>query len=339
MPDSFIGLKCPQCNNRISDTDNICPHCGLDLNAPLRDDELVVLAEPYIKRARNAIEGRGNLYKALSSCDRALEYLPQSAEVHNLRGLILDGLDKSDEAIEEYQEAIRLRTDYVEARENLADAEAELQHPKTAYGVGTNIRHLQGRALIASALVMVLVFIFRFAGLNSIEHLGEILTIIYSLFFIVGLPGIQSTQPQTKYWGKIGLILMSIPALERLLTMLIILFVQSPLELNDLIGSILDPLVAVGVLFLGYILVGWLTIQARVFPTWLGWLLLMIGILYDAIYLIMYHGGMDAFVSSVYFSIFLDFMSLLEVVALIGYGVNIIKYKFPREKRTQQSVP
>ena len=96
----------------------------------------------------------------------------------------------------------------------LADAEAELQHPKAAYGVGTNIRHLQGWALIASALVMVLIFIFRFTGLNSVEHLGEILAIIYSLFFIVGLPGIQSTQPQTKYWGKIGLILMSIPTLN-----------------------------------------------------------------------------------------------------------------------------
>ena len=118
MPDFFTGLKCPQCNNRISDTDNICPHCGLDLNAPLRDYELLVLAEPYIKRARNAINGGGNLHKALSNCDQALEYLPESAEVHNLRGLILDGLDKSDEAIEEYQEAIRLRPDYVEAREN-----------------------------------------------------------------------------------------------------------------------------------------------------------------------------------------------------------------------------
>ena len=65
--------------------------------------------------------------------------------------------------------------------------------------------------------------------------------------------------------------------------MLIILFVQSPLELDNLISSIWDALGTVGIAYLGYILIGWLTIRARVFPTWLGWLLLIIGIFYDAI--------------------------------------------------------
>ena len=102
----------------------MCPHCGLDLNQPLKEGELQALAKPYLEKARKAVNSGRNLTQALLDCEQALEYLPDSAEAHNLHGLLLDSLEKPKEAILEYREAIRLEPDYVEAKENLADAEA-----------------------------------------------------------------------------------------------------------------------------------------------------------------------------------------------------------------------
>lgn len=70
-----------------------------------------------------ALEEEGRYADALAACSQALEFIPRSAEAHNLRGLLLDELGRKKEAIAAYREALRLDPDFREARENLAEAE------------------------------------------------------------------------------------------------------------------------------------------------------------------------------------------------------------------------
>lgn len=74
-----------------------------------------------------ASEAAGDLETALAQCEQALAAEPTSAEAHNLRGIILDQLDRLPEAIAAYRQAVSLDPDFDEARENLAEAEAELR--------------------------------------------------------------------------------------------------------------------------------------------------------------------------------------------------------------------
>jgi hypothetical protein len=66
-----------------------------------------------------------DLWAALNDCDRAIEQQPGLAEAHNLRGLILDAMGKTDKAILAYREAVRLDPSLEDARVNLQDAENE----------------------------------------------------------------------------------------------------------------------------------------------------------------------------------------------------------------------
>jgi len=125
MLDFFSRLNCPGCGEEIGEADERCPHCGLDLNRPLEESELRILAQPCLEKARQAVDTGKNLSEGLLECEQALEYLPESAEAHNLRGLLLDALGKMEAAILEYREAVRINPDFQEAKENLADAEAE----------------------------------------------------------------------------------------------------------------------------------------------------------------------------------------------------------------------
>jgi tetratricopeptide (TPR) repeat protein len=61
--------------------------------------------------------------EALAECDQMIESTPDWSPAHNLRGVILEELDKEDEAIEEYREAIRIDPDNDDAKENLVYAE------------------------------------------------------------------------------------------------------------------------------------------------------------------------------------------------------------------------
>ena len=65
-----------------------------------------------------------NLDEALVNCELALQLNPNFAEAHNLRGLILDEMGRTDDAIASYREALRVDS-AEEARANLRDAEAE----------------------------------------------------------------------------------------------------------------------------------------------------------------------------------------------------------------------
>ena len=126
MFDFFSRLNCPRCGRKITEAEKSCPHCGLDLEWPLDEYELSALAEPYLEKARRAFDSSRNLSAGLADCEQALEYLPESAEAHDLRGLLLDSLGRMKEAISEYREALRIDPDFQDARENLAEAEAEV---------------------------------------------------------------------------------------------------------------------------------------------------------------------------------------------------------------------
>ena len=135
----------------------------MQLDAPLEKSELEALAQPCLEKAQKALESGGNLKGALDNCDQAIEYTPELAAAHNLRGLVLDAMGKTDEAILAYREAVRLDPNFAEAKENLADAESQppgadssFARPKfdwtkgifIALGVGTGLCMLAGLVIV-----------------------------------------------------------------------------------------------------------------------------------------------------------------------------------------------
>ncbi len=104
------------------------------MTRPLEKTELNALAQQCFQKAEKASASGRSLKKALADCEQALEYRPDYAEAHNLRGLILDALGNNEEAILAYQEAIRLQPDFTDAKENLEDAEAENRNAQPKNG-------------------------------------------------------------------------------------------------------------------------------------------------------------------------------------------------------------
>jgi tetratricopeptide (TPR) repeat protein len=77
-----------------------------------------------------AYEERNEFERALRECELAIQLAPDWAEAHNLQGIVLEGLERGEDAIAAYREAVRLDPAFHEARENLAEAEAELREEK-----------------------------------------------------------------------------------------------------------------------------------------------------------------------------------------------------------------
>jgi len=121
MPSIFSKLYCPNCGKKISESDDLCPNCGLDLNQPIGQNELLALTQELLEEAREDLERGRNLKKALANCDQAIEYMPDSANAHNLRGLVLEALGKTEQATREFQEAVRLDPELEDAKRNLRD--------------------------------------------------------------------------------------------------------------------------------------------------------------------------------------------------------------------------
>lgn len=70
-------------------------------------------------------EAQDRFESALRECESAIHLAPDCAEAHNLRGIILEELNRGKEAIDAYREAVRLDPSLSEARENLEEAEAQ----------------------------------------------------------------------------------------------------------------------------------------------------------------------------------------------------------------------
>jgi hypothetical protein len=165
MPQIFLSLKCPNCGKGIKPEVSLCPHCGVDLDAPLEESELGELVQEYLVRAQKILDSGRGLKNALTSCDEALEVDPTCAPAHNLRGLILDGMGKPVLAMRAYREALRLDPNYTEAQQNLAEAESEYRQPVQKKGA----KFLPARVVFGIVLCMV-VGTGAFLIINSLRN-------------------------------------------------------------------------------------------------------------------------------------------------------------------------
>lgn len=118
-------LKCPICGAKFDENERYCPGCGTDLEAPMNKDP--EMARIHFRKAKQKYD-KGNILpaSALTDCELAIEYDPDFAEAHNLHGSILDALNRTEEAITAYREALRLNPNLDEAKANLRDAEEEV---------------------------------------------------------------------------------------------------------------------------------------------------------------------------------------------------------------------
>ncbi len=84
--------------------------------------------EPEVQAALDRAQAHldaGDLPAALGECDAALQTAPQWAEAHNLRGVVLDEMGRTAEAVAAYREALRLDAGLSDAAENLAELRRE----------------------------------------------------------------------------------------------------------------------------------------------------------------------------------------------------------------------
>jgi tetratricopeptide (TPR) repeat protein len=126
---NWLGsLKCPDCGGRITEQEKYCPHCGTDLDAPVQRSHEEAIE--YFERARKTYDRNGSMVEALLDCELALQYNPESAEAHNLHGLILDALEKPQKAIKAYRRALELDPNLEDARANIRDFETEQNERK-----------------------------------------------------------------------------------------------------------------------------------------------------------------------------------------------------------------
>lgn len=169
---------------------------------------------------------------------------------------------------------------------------------------------LSGWALILSALI----FLFGFAWDHLINGPFTFLTVMIGLFgdllFLVGLPGIQQSQPQTGRPGQIGLLLMGIGAAIAIIANLLIRL--AGVEVADWI-----PLTSAIAGSLGSLIVGWLTIRVNVFRPWIGWLM-MVGAVLNILAPVLPPGV-----------VFISQIGLFaQSAALIGYGISMLQRMF-----------
>ena len=167
---------------------------------------------------------------------------------------------------------------------------------------------LSGWALILSALI----FLFGFAWDHLLNGPFTLFTVMIGLLgdilFLIGLPGIQQSQPQTGRPGQIGLILMGLGALIAIIANLLIRL--AGVEVDDWI-----PLTSAIAGSLGSLIVGWLTVRANVFRPWVGWLM-MVGAILNILAPVLPPRA-----------IFISQIGLFaQSAALIGYGITMLRW-------------
>lgn len=90
-----------------------------------------VEARQHFERA-DALEEENEFAQALHECELAIQLAPDWPEAHNLRGILLEELGQTEEALAAYGEAIRLDPTCQAAQENLLEAEKELNSEEEA---------------------------------------------------------------------------------------------------------------------------------------------------------------------------------------------------------------
>jgi hypothetical protein len=170
---------------------------------------------------------------------------------------------------------------------------------------------LSGWALILSALI----FLIGFAWDHLLNVPFSLVTVLVGIFgdilFLVGLPGIQQSQPQTRRAGLIGLILIGLGTVIAIVANLLIRL--AGIEIDDWI-----PLTSAIAGSLGSLIVGWLTIRVHVFRPWIGWLMI-VGAILNILAPVLPPEA-----------IFISQLGLFaQAAALIGYGVTMLQRDVP----------
>jgi hypothetical protein len=167
MSNILFRLHCPNCGGQIEETDIFCPHCGLSLDTPPGKSELETLALEYLQNARDLLERGRSLKKALAACDQAITCTPESAEAYNLRGLILDGLARTTEAILAYRQALLLDPNFADAQANLDDALKENRQARldSLHAPAQGPKRIWAKMGLPAAIIALLVCLFAAGGL------------------------------------------------------------------------------------------------------------------------------------------------------------------------------
>jgi hypothetical protein len=170
-----------------------------------------------------------------------------------------------------------------------------------------SLRIIGGWALLASGFVTLLLVIgYTVSGGDTL--IFPIAGAVGSVLFLLGLPAMWALQPQTGRPGQAGLWCLGIGASIALVVRLLLLV--STVDVGDLV-----PLLSAVFNLLGSIIVGWVTIRARVFPAAVGWLLMVGGVLNLL-------GGLTP---AGLFTTALGITSgLARAVAVAGYGWTIV---------------
>ncbi len=82
-------------------------------------------AKQHLNRASALYENHRDFQQALDECEAALQLDPYLAEAHNLRGVLLEALDKPLKAVGAYRKALKIDPDFIEANENLEALKAK----------------------------------------------------------------------------------------------------------------------------------------------------------------------------------------------------------------------
>lgn len=127
MLNRLLSLRCPECGEKIGENERYCPHCGTDLDAPIEQVVDKTKSKEYLEKAQTNYDKGANKV-ALHDCDLSIQYDPNSAEAHNLRGLILDAMGLTNEAMVSYQEALHLDPNFEDAKANLEDTQSEFRN-------------------------------------------------------------------------------------------------------------------------------------------------------------------------------------------------------------------
>ena len=107
--------------------------------------DLLADAKDHLNQAY-LLEEEGKLKAALEECDASIEVCrPLLADAYNLRGIILEEMERDEAAIEEYKKAILIEPGFRDAADNLSALESEVglkhhlvtiatfSHPTEAY--------------------------------------------------------------------------------------------------------------------------------------------------------------------------------------------------------------
>ena len=155
-----------------------------------------------------------------------------------------------------------------------------------------------GWALIVCVFLEIMLSLFGGLGPRVPSGITET---IYAVLLVIGMSAIQATQPQTKHWGMIGLLLM----------------VLSKISLISYLARLGGfPIISFFAEVVGYLIVGWVTIKAKVFPVWTGWMLIVSGILY---FVDSYYGPAD----------WILFAVLTNSITFVGYGWYMLQQRTP----------